>query len=81
MRPIDGYAVCEEIKKAYGDKIPVLLCTAQTYETDFIQKAYKEFGADDYTLKPLNPEEFLGKIKTLLKKRPRKNNTQDSSAQ
>lgn len=72
MRPIDGYTVCAEIKKAYADKIPVLLYTAQSYEQDFIQRAYKEFGADDYTLKPLNPEEFLAKIKSLLKKASKK---------
>ena len=77
MRPVDGYTVCAEIKKAYADKIPVLLCTAQSYEQDFIQKANKEFGADDYTLKPLQPDEFLAKIKALLKKKPREKKTQD----
>lgn len=77
MRPVDGYSVCAEIKKAYADKIPVLLCTAQSYEQDFIQRAHKEFGADDYTLKPLNPEEFLAKIKALLKKKPREKKAND----
>ncbi|MBL7130707.1 MAG: response regulator transcription factor [Candidatus Omnitrophica bacterium] len=67
MPPLDGYTVCQEIRKLYGDKIPVLLCTAQSYEQDLIQKAYKEFGANDYILKPVKSEEFLPKIKTLVK--------------
>lgn len=69
MPPIDGYTICAEIKKLYTDKIPVLLCTAQSYEQDLIQKMHKEFGADDYALKPLNAQDFLQKIKTLAKKR------------
>lgn len=70
MRPVDGYALCAQIKNAYADRIAVLLCTALSYEQDLIEKAYKEFGADDYILKPLKPksEELLEKVKTLLKK-------------
>lgn len=69
MRPVDGYTLCSEIKKAYADKIPVLLCTALSYEQDLIKKAHKEFGADDFALKPLQAEEFLQKVKALLKKK------------
>ena len=68
MPPLDGYTVCQEIRKLYGDKIPVLLSTAQSYEQDLVQNAYKEFGANDYILKPINAEEFLPKIKALIKK-------------
>lgn len=68
MPPLDGYAVCQEIRKLYGDKIPILLCTAQSYEQDFVQNAYKEFGANDYILKPVNAEAFLPKVKALIKK-------------
>ncbi|MFH1621916.1 MAG: response regulator transcription factor [Candidatus Omnitrophota bacterium] len=68
MPPLDGYTVCQEIRKLYGDKIPVLLCTAQSYEQDLVQNAYKEFGANDYILKPIKSEEFLPKIKALVKK-------------
>jgi two-component system OmpR family response regulator len=68
MPPLDGYAVCQEIRKLYGEKFPILLCTAQSYEQDLVQNAYKEFGANDYMLKPVNPQEFLSKIKALVKK-------------
>lgn len=69
MPHTDGYALCAEIKKLFANKIPVLLCTAQSYEQDLIQRAYKDFGADDYILKPLKAEEFIPKIKALTKKR------------
>jgi len=68
MPPLDGYTVCQEIRKLYGEKIPVLLSTAQSYEQDLVQTAYKEFGANDYILKPMNPEELISKIKALVKK-------------
>jgi DNA-binding response OmpR family regulator len=68
MSPLDGYTVCQEIRKLYGNKIPVLLCTAQSYEQDFIQNAHQEFGADDYMFKPVKAEDFLVKIKALVKK-------------
>lgn len=72
MPHMDGYAVCKEIRKLYADKIPILLCTAQSYEQDLVQSAYKDFGANDYILKPLKPDEFLEKIKTLIKKSSQK---------
>ncbi len=68
MPPLDGYTVCQEIRKLYGEKIPVLLSTAQSYEQDLVQTAHKEFGANDYILKPMNPEELISKIKALVKK-------------
>lgn len=68
MPPLDGYTVCQEIRKLYGEKIPILLCTAQSYEQDLVQTAHKEFGANDYILKPVNPEELVSKVKALVKK-------------
>ncbi|MDP2939133.1 MAG: response regulator transcription factor [Candidatus Omnitrophota bacterium] len=61
----DGYALCEEIKKIFCNKIPVLLCTAKSYEQDLIEKAYKDFGADDFIIKPFEAEDLLQKIKAL----------------
>lgn len=77
MPHMDGYALCQEIRKLYGDKIPVLLCTAQSYEQDLVQSAYKDFGANDYILKPIKPEEFLQKIKTLVKASRQKPNQEN----
>ena len=62
----DGYKVCEELKKVYKKTIPIIIFTGQPYEKDLINEAYKEFGADDYVLKPLNIEVLLEKIKKLI---------------
>ena len=65
----DGYKACEEIKKVYRQDIPIIIFTGQPYEKELIDEAYKEFGADDYVLKPLKIEELLKKIKKLIKKK------------
>ena len=64
----DGYKACEEIKKVYRQDIPIIIFTGQPYEKELINEAYKEFGADDYLLKPLDMEELLKKVKKLIKK-------------
>lgn len=61
----DGYKVCEEIKTVYGKKIPVIVFTAKPYEKDLIPEAHKDFGADDYVLKPFDSKTLLEKIKKL----------------
>jgi DNA-binding response OmpR family regulator len=58
----DGYKLCEEIKEAFHDKIPVIIFTSQPYEKDLIKDAYKDFGADDYLLKPFEPGAFIAKV-------------------
>lgn len=67
MPEIDGYSLCKEIKSLYGNKIPIIIFTAQSYEKDLIQEAYKDFGADDYLTKPFDTQQFIQKIKKVLK--------------
>lgn len=58
---ISGYEVCRRIKSDEKLKhIPVILFTASTQ--DIVAKA-KELGAEDYLLKPFEPEALLEKIK------------------
>lgn len=62
---LNGDEVCKEIKKDESTKhIPVILMTAS------IQNALEEniqmMGADDYILKPFEPEELIKKIKRLI---------------
>jgi diguanylate cyclase (GGDEF)-like protein/PAS domain S-box-containing protein len=53
MLGLDGFAVCEEIRRARADEnIPVLMMTASD-DADSIHRAY-EVGATDFITKPLN---------------------------
>jgi DNA-binding response OmpR family regulator len=72
MPRIDGYALCKEIKELYHNKIPVILCTAKSYEKDLIEKAHRDFGADDFLFKPFQKDALLEKAKAVLAKQPEK---------
>lgn len=61
---MQGEDVCKRIKSDESLKrIPVILFTASA--TD-IPKVAKEVGADDYIMKPFEPEELLSKIKKFI---------------
>ncbi|MEI6632928.1 MAG: response regulator [Chlamydiota bacterium] len=66
---MDGYKVCRMLKfdERYK-KIPIMLFTARAQEKD--SKLGFECGADAYMTKPFIPEEFLGKIRELLRLSP-----------
>ncbi|MCK5673040.1 MAG: response regulator, partial [Spirochaetales bacterium] len=54
MPEMDGYEVCERIKKNKNwENIPIIFLTAKN-ETEDIVRAY-ELGAADYLSKPFNP--------------------------
>lgn len=60
----NGYKVCRMIKDGLETAhIPVILLTAKTSESDKFWG--KEAGADEYLMKPYNPEELLSSIKRL----------------
>ena len=63
---IDGNKVCERVKS--DDKlknIPVILITATSVPSKIVNKT-KELNADDYLIKPFDPEELLKKIKKFI---------------
>lgn len=66
----DGYKVCEEVKQSFSNKIPIILFTCQPYEREFIEEAYRDFGADDYLRKPFEKQELVEKIEKLIAKFP-----------
>ncbi len=51
------------LKRACGDT-PVVAVTAYAVKGD--REKYLKMGAEDYIEKPINPEEFIGKIKGFL---------------
>ena len=61
---IDGYDVCEQIRLENSD-IPILFLTAKDSTQDKIHGLKK--GADDYLTKPFHLEEFLLRVKVLMR--------------
>ncbi len=65
MPEMDGYEVCEALKKDKTVKhVPVIFLTAKT-ETDAIVKGF-DVGGVDYVTKPFVPAELLARVKTHL---------------
>jgi DNA-binding response OmpR family regulator len=71
---IDGLEVCKQIKKKpQYTGVPVIMLTAKGEEVDRIVGF--ELGVDDYIVKPFSPRELILRIKAILKRAHRKEET------
>jgi len=67
MPQMDGIQTCEEIRNLVTEKeIVVAFLTARG--EDYSQIAGFEAGADDYILKPIKPKVLMSRVKALLKR-------------
>lgn len=64
---IDGFAVCEGIRKA-GLITPVLMLTARGQTADKVTGL--KIGADDYVTKPFEMPELMARVEALLRRAP-----------
>ncbi len=65
MPIINGYNICRLMKNEETCRdIPIILLTSRTEDED--RKIGEEVGANAYLAKPLNREEFLRQVETLL---------------
>jgi len=62
---ISGYDVCRQLREELP-RLPVLILSARAEERDRIKGL--EFGADDYLTKPFSLDEFLLRVKGMLKR-------------
>jgi DNA-binding response OmpR family regulator len=63
----DGYEICNEIKSDPKlAKIPIVLFTAKPQQKERLKSNYEFIAADDYILKPYEPEDLLAKIKKFM---------------
>lgn len=62
---IDGFEVCQNIRKAIPN-IVIIMLTAKSQDMDKIMGL--ELGADDYMVKPFNPLEVIARIRANLRK-------------
>ena len=62
---MDGYEVCKRLKSDEVLKsIPVILLTASMAST--VREKTKEYNADDYMVKPFDPDKLMEKIKKFI---------------
>ncbi len=64
MPKVNGYEVCEEIRRYY--EMPILMVTAKGESHDKIQGF--RYGTDDYVVKPFDPIEIVMRVKALLRR-------------
>lgn len=64
MPDMDGFKLCQEIRKEYY--FPIIMLTARVEDVDKINGLM--LGADDYITKPFNPLEVVARIKTQLRR-------------
>ncbi|WP_341529695.1 response regulator transcription factor [Nostoc sp. UHCC 0302] len=68
MPKLDGYGVCQELRKE--SDVPIIMLTALGDVADRITGL--ELGADDYMAKPFSPKELEARIACLLRRRSHK---------
>jgi two-component system, OmpR family, response regulator MprA len=62
---MDGLEICRRIRQT--DDIPILMLTAKGTLEDKVDGL--DSGADDYLVKPFEPEELLARVRALLRRR------------
>jgi OmpR family response regulator RpaB len=65
MPKLDGYGVCQELRKE--SDVPIIMLTALGDVADRITGL--ELGADDYVVKPFSPKELEARIRSVLRAR------------
>jgi DNA-binding NarL/FixJ family response regulator len=59
---LSGYEVCRELKDTYGNELPVFFLSGVRTEP-FDRAAGLLIGADDYIVKPFDPDELLARVR------------------
>ncbi|WP_440896057.1 response regulator transcription factor [Amphibacillus sp. Q70] len=70
---IDGFALCERLREVMD--IPILMVTAKKEDIDKIRGFNR--GADDYIVKPFNPNELVARVKAHISRYNRLTNKQE----
>ena len=63
---LDGLALMRRLRANPGIDVPVILLTARSQEADRIYGL--ELGADDYVTKPFSPAELVSRVKAVLRR-------------
>jgi DNA-binding NarL/FixJ family response regulator len=67
LEEVSGYEVCRELRDAFGGEISVIFLSGQrTTASDRV--AGLLVGADDYVVKPFDPDELLARVRAALRR-------------
>jgi two-component system response regulator MprA len=64
MPGADGFEICRTVRRESG--VPILMLTARDEAVDKITGL--DCGADDYVVKPFNPDELMARVRALLRR-------------
>ena len=67
MAPTSGYEVCRALKEEVGASFPVIFVSGERTEP-VDRVAGLLLGADDYLVKPFDPEELVARVRALLRR-------------
>lgn len=70
---LDGISVCRKLRQEENNSVPVIMLTAKDEVRDKVRGL--DAGADDYLTKPFSFEELLARIRALLRKGSRQQQT------
>ena len=74
MMPLmDGFEVCRETRKT--SNVPVIMITARG--EDFEKIMGLDIGADDYIVKPFSPGEVMARVRAILRRIEKEDNTKE----
>ena len=65
---VNGYAVCEELRR-FRAFVPIIMLTARSQETDKIRGL--DAGADDYVTKPFSVNELIARMRAIFRRAQR----------
>jgi two-component system, OmpR family, alkaline phosphatase synthesis response regulator PhoP len=65
---VNGYAVCEELRRT-SPFLPIIMLTARSQETDKIRGL--DSGADDYVTKPFSVNELIARMRAIFRRASR----------
>lgn len=75
---MDGYDLCKSIRQEFGNNIGIIMLTARGAESDVVTGL--AVGADDFIVKPFSPRVLLARVKTLLRRMKKGNESREKKA-
>lgn len=63
---MDGFEICDKIRKEAKSDVPIIMLTARDQIADKI-KGF-DTGADDYLAKPFNPDELIARLQSMVRR-------------